>query len=257
MPSRSPASDHDADESPGHDPQVGTGLPAVVAVVPTGGGPEAVTGALEGLAAQEYGNLTVMVLDAESPVDPTERIASVMPDAFVRKVAGGRSFGATCNEVLGTVEGATFLLFLHDDVRLNAGAVHAMVTEAFRANAGVVGPKLLRGDPPELLDEMGFRVDAFGFPVPVVEPGELDQAQHDAARDVFMVSTAAMLIRADLFADLGGFSPAMSPQGEALDLCWRARRGRPHRDHACGVGRARAVFAARRFHRRVASQRDS
>lgn len=228
MPSRSTAPDHDEDAFPERDVQVGVGLPAVVAIVATSGGPDAVVGALEGLADQEYGNLTVVVMDAGSPDDPTRRIAAVMPDAFVRHVDGGRSFGAVCNEVLGTVEGATFLLFCHDDLRLAPGAVHAMVTEAFRANAGIVGAKIVRAEAPELLDEMGFGVDAFGFAVPVVEAGELDQAQHDAARDVFMVSTAAMLVRADLFADLGGFSPAMSPLGEALDLCWRARVAGAH-----------------------------
>src|SRR6202011_3077533 len=47
--------------------------------------------------------------------------------------------------------------------------------------------------------------------------------QHDAVRDVFYVSSAAMLIRADLFEALGGFDPATFPGSEDLDLCWRAR----------------------------------
>jgi len=32
-----------------------------------------------------------------------------------------------------------------------------------------------------------------------------------------------MLVRADLFAELGGFDPATFPGAEDLDLCWRAR----------------------------------
>ncbi|MCC6226195.1 MAG: glycosyltransferase [Microthrixaceae bacterium] len=203
--------------------QVGTGLPAVVAVVATTGGPEEIAPALEGLAAQEYGNLTVVVLDASAEQATTEKIAELLPGAFVREVFSAPSFGAVCNTVLGTVEGATFLLFCHDDTQLEPGAVHALVTEAFRANAGIVGAKLVRAEDPERLDEMGYGVDAFGFTVPLIEAGELDQSQHDASRDVFMVSTAAMLVRADLFGDLGGFTPAMTPAGEALDLCWRAR----------------------------------
>lgn len=226
MSSRSPTPDPD-DTTPRQDvdagAQVGVGLPAVVAVVATSGGEADIAPAIEGLASQEYGNLTVVVLDAGADEGTTERIAGILPGAFVRRVDSAGGFGSVCNNVLGTVEGATFLLFCHDDTRLEPNAVHALVTEAFRANAGIVGAKLVRAGAPEILDEMGFGVDAFGFSVPVIDPGELDQAQHDAARDVFMVSTAAMLVRADLFADLGGFTAGMTPIGEALDLCWRAR----------------------------------
>ena len=64
--------------------------------------------------------------------------------------------------------------------------------------------------------------------------------QHDSVRDVFYVTSAAMLVRADLLAALGGFDPATFPGAEDLNLCWRAQR------HP-GVGRARtASLAARR-----------
>ena len=55
-----------------------------------------------------------------------------------------------------------------------------------------------------------------------VERGDLDQAQHDAVRDVFYVPGAATLVRADLFAALGGYDPGISFHGDDLDLCWRA-----------------------------------
>ncbi len=74
--------------------------------------------------------------------------------------------------------------------------------------------------------------DRYGQPVHYVERGDLDQAQHDAVRDVFYVPGAATLVRADLFEALGGFDRAMTFHGEDLDLCWRA--------HAAG---ARVVVA--------------
>ena len=54
-------------------------------------------------------------------------------------------------------------------------------------------------------------VDHYGVPFSGIEPGEVDQEQHDAVRDVFFVSDAAMLVRADLFHELGGFDPATVP----------------------------------------------
>src|SRR5262249_34532020 len=63
-----------------------------------------------------------------------------------------------------------------------------------------------------------------GAPAPLAERGEFDQEQHDSVRDVFYVPGGAMLVRADLFATLGGFDPDIELLGEDLDLCSRAHR---------------------------------
>ena len=98
-----------------------------------------------------------------------------------------------------------------------------MVEEAYRSNAGIVGPKLVDYDTPEILLEVGMAIDHYGVPFSGIEPGEVDQEQHDAVRDVFFVSNAAMLVRADLFHELGGFDAATFPGSDDLDLCWRGR----------------------------------
>ena len=202
---------------------LGAGLPSVVAVMVTRDPGPALEEALTGLVEQDYGNLSILVVDAGSRDDPTARIAEVAPRAFVKRSRRSEGFGAAANAVQGAVEGATFLLFVHDDVELAPGAVHAMVTEAFRANAGIVGAKLVDWNDPQRLRSVGLGSDRFGFGVPVAEPGELDQSQHDAPREVMGVQHAAMLVRSDLFADLGGFAPELIGPGDALDLCWRAR----------------------------------
>ena len=106
---------------------------------------------------------------------------------------------------------------------LEPSTIRLLVEEAYRSNAGIVGPKLVDADNPEVLLEVGMAIDRFGVPYSGIEPGELDQEQHDGVRDVFYVSSAAMLLRADLFAELAGFDPETFPGGEDLDLCWRAR----------------------------------
>ena len=181
------------------------------------------TPALGSLAAQDYPALQVLVLDNAADDDPTARIAAELPTAYVRRLAENRGFAAAANEALESVEGASFLLFCHDDVVLDPDAVRAMVEEAFRSNAGIVGPKLVDSERPELLLEVGMTVDHYGVPFSTIEPGEIDQEQHDAVRDVFFVSHATMLVRADLFRELGGFDLGAAPGSDDVDLCWRAR----------------------------------
>ena len=82
---------------------------------------------LAALADQDYPSLSVLVIDAGSDGDPTDRVAAVLPDAYVRRLDDNPGFGAAANEVLAIVEGAAFYLLCHDDVALEPGAVRALV----------------------------------------------------------------------------------------------------------------------------------
>jgi GT2 family glycosyltransferase len=198
-------------------------LPPVVAVVVAHDpGPWFET-TLASLRDQTYANVSVLVVDTASQVPVAERVAAVLPDAPVRRLGADPGFGAACNEVMRAVEGAAFYLFCHDDVRLAPDVVQILVEEAFRSNAGVVGPKLVDWHAPDRLLAVGMGADKTGYPVAHVDRGELDQSQHDTVRDVFYIPGAATLVRADLFATLGGFDPGIDFHGEDLDLCWRAR----------------------------------
>jgi GT2 family glycosyltransferase len=204
------------------DPVEPAAPPVVVVLVTRDPGPW-FEEALAGLADSDYPALAVLVVDAGSEDDPTPRVAGLLPGAFVRRLPGNVGFAAAANEAREAVSGATFLLLCHDDVVLDPPAIRLLVEEAYRSNAAIVGPKLVDYERPEVLLEVGLSIDRFAVPHAGVEPGELDQEQHDAVRDVFYVSDAVMLVRADLFAELDGFDPETFPGGEDLDLCWRAR----------------------------------
>src|SRR5580658_3864114 len=197
--------------------------PPVVAVIVTWNPGEWFEETLRAFASQDYPELSILVLDAASTVDPTPRVARVLPGAFVRRMPTNKGFGATANEVLTMVEGASLVLFCHDDVAPDRDAIHVMVEESFRSNAGVVAPKLVSWDDPTRLLHVGMAVDKGGAVVDRMEPGEIDHGQHDAVRDVFLAPGGCTLVRFDLFAELGGFDPEIFAMGEDLDLCWRAQ----------------------------------
>ena len=196
-------------------------IPSVVAVVVSQGVAPHLEACLGSLAASDYPDLTVLVI-AETDEDLKPRVAAVLPTAFVRPVTA-RGIGAGANEAIATVAGAPFLLFCHSDVVVEANAIRVLVEEAYRSNAAIVGPKLVDIERPEILREVGWSIDRFGVPHSEIERDELDQEQHDAVRDVFFVRDACMLVRADLFNELGGFDVECDPGARELDLCWRAR----------------------------------
>lgn len=195
--------------------------PAVVAVIVTRDPGPWFDEALAALGTQSYPNLSVLVVDLGSATDPTPRVAGVLPSAYVHRAERGTTYGAAANQVLELVDGASFFCFCHDDVALEPDAIRLLVEESFRSNAGLVGPKLVDWDNPRVLLEVGIAADKVGVAAPYAERGELDQEQHDAVRDVFVVPGACLLTRADLFAHLGGFDPEIDGHGEDLELAWR------------------------------------
>ena len=202
---------------------------------------------LESVAAQDYTNLKSLFLAVGDPGELAAMIRAKVPNAFVRAVEGNPGFGTAANEVLRLVEGENgFFCFLHDDVALDPGAIRLLVEEVYRSNGGIVGPKLVEWDRPRVLQHVGLGVDRFGEVDAMVEPGELDQEQHDAVRDVFAVPTACMLVRADLFRAIGGFDTSIEYTGDDVDICWRAH---------LGGARVLVVPAARARHRERLAER--
>jgi GT2 family glycosyltransferase len=197
--------------------------PAVVAVIVTTGSGPGLEAAAASLAAQDYEELSLLVVANGDAQSVPERVAAVAPNAFVRILEENRGFGAACNEAALMVEGTAFFLFCHDDVRLEPDAVQLMVEAAYRANAGIVTPKVVAYEDPLVLLHVGQTSDRFGVIRERVELGEIDHGQQDLERDVFVAPGGVTLIRADLFATLRGFDPLISVLGEDLDLCWRAQ----------------------------------
>ena len=186
---------------------------------------------LQALAAQTYPQLQTLFLvvgtqdgDGEGiDTDLTELIHSVLPQAVVRHIDGNPGFGLVSNEVARLVDGeGGFFCLLHDDVALEPEAIERLIEETYRSNAGLVGPKLVEWDDPTILQSVGLNVDRIGEVEPLIGDNEKDQEQHDSVRDVFALSSACLLIRSDLFRELGGFNRQIDFFGEELDLCWRA-----------------------------------
>lgn len=179
---------------------------------------------LGALRAQNYPDLRWLFLISSDPDgSAAASISEILPDALVRPVDPVNGFAASANSVLDLVAGDNGLfLICHDDIAPNPGAVSLLVAEFHRSNAGLVGPKLVDWHDPTRLQSVGSGLDRFGEPDSPIEEGEVDQEQHDGVRDVFVLSSACLLVRADLFRSLGGFDRRASLHGDDVDLCWRA-----------------------------------
>lgn len=211
---------------PATDPDPGTAqIPRVYGVLIVNNAAEWLAEVLDTFAAQRYAELELVVVDNGSTDDSDEIIRSRVPDErtvrFRRNVGFGRAVQAALKRT--ELRETDFVLLLHDDLVLAPDTIPRLL-EAFRKDPdlSIVGPKLREWSAEPVLQEVGCTIDRFGRSEAPVDPGELDQGQHDRQREVLYVSTAGMLLRAETLHAIGGFDNRYPAFRDDLDLCWRA-----------------------------------
>lgn len=173
------------------------------------------------LISQDYAAVSLILADQSSGLG--DQVVAAGVGAHVLKVPAEATNAEATNTAAMAVTGAPFLCLVRCGVVLEPEAISKLVEEAYRSRAGIVGPKIRNYDEPDELLDVGWSIDRFAVPYSEVVPGEVDQEQHDAVRDVFFVSDAVMLVRSDLFNDLDGFDVAHELGHRDLEFCWRAR----------------------------------
>jgi GT2 family glycosyltransferase len=141
---------------------------------------------------------------------------------------------------------AEWVWLLHDDCEPAADALEQMLRAAGRSRStAVLGPKLRDLSNRRVLREVGVTTDRAGRRFTGVEPGEIDQGQHDGSRAVLAVSSAGMLIRRDVWDQVGGFDPNLPLFRDDIDFCWRV--------HAAGY-EVRVITDAVVYHRELSAR---
>jgi GT2 family glycosyltransferase len=140
-----------------------------------------------------------------------------------------------------------WIWLLHDDCEPAPETLERLLRAASRDRSVVIlGPKVLDGQDRRVLREVGVSIDRAGRRVTGIEPGEIDQGQHDHNRAVLAVGSAGMLVRRDAWDRLDGFDTALKLFRDDVDFCWRAQ----------GAGyRVQVVTDAVLYHRELSARR--
>ena len=140
-----------------------------------------------------------------------------------------------------------WIWLLHDDCEPAPDALEQLLRGAAETNsAAVLGPKLRDWSNREVILEAGITLDTAGRRLTGIEPREVDQGQHDGDRDALAVSSAGMLVRRDVWEQVGGFDVGMGLFMEDIDFCWRV--------HSAGY-RVRVITDAICYHAQAATKR--
>ncbi len=139
-----------------------------------------------------------------------------------------------------------WIWLLHDDCEPAPDALEQLLRGVAETNAAaVLGPKLRDWSNREVIVEAGVSLDTAARRLTGIEPREVDQGQHDGDRDALAVSSAGMLVRRDVWEQVGGFDLGMALFMEDIDFCWRV--------HAAGY-RVRVITDAVCYHAQGATK---
>ncbi len=144
-------------------------------------------------------------------------------------------------------EQVEWVWLLHDDCEPAPDALEQLLRGAAETRAAaVLGPKVKDWGDRQVILEAGITIDTAGRRITGIEPREVDQGQHDGDRDALAVGSAGMLVRRDVWDDVGGFDTGMALFREDVDFCWRV--------HQAGY-RVRVITDAVVYHVEAAARR--
>ncbi len=192
-------------------------LVSVVIPVFRGGG--YIEGCLESLLASNFSDFEVVVVDDGMEEKDKRIMWGYEKKRKVKVVDLGGNFGASRARNAGVlVSKGKYILFLDIDTKIGKNSLKKGVGFLEKHNGvGVIQAKLLRKD--GKIDAAGHFLSILGFPYEI-GVGE-DPKEHDEERMIFGARSAGMMMRRDIFDQVGGFDEDYMIYGEETDLCWR------------------------------------
>ncbi len=195
------------------------------------------TDVLAAIASQTRPADALVAVDTGSTDDTVAILQDRLEHAVVLRLPADAGFGAAVasgaahlSKTAATTDQPTdragrtdWLWILHDDSAPAPDALGRLLEQA-ADDVALIGPKSLEWPQPRRLLEVGVTLTGTGRRETGLEQGERDQGQHDRPRDVLAVGSAGMLVRRDVWDQLGGFEPSFRLYGEDLDLGWRVAR---------------------------------
>jgi GT2 family glycosyltransferase/glycosyltransferase involved in cell wall biosynthesis len=175
---------------------------------------------LEGIGRLDWPpeDLEVIAVDNASE-DGVEHIASAFPSVQTITLEEDVGFAAACNRGVGAATGE-FVAFLDTGARPDARWLREAVRVLRRdGTVACVASKILdrEGERVEFVEAaMAF----YGYGLELHQ-GEPDSPEYDRESDLLFASGTAMVIRTDVYREVGGFDDRFGHFFEDVDLGWR------------------------------------
>jgi len=179
---------------------------------------------------QHSKNATVVVVDNASTDQSLQILSTNFPSVTVIKLDKNYGFCGGYNQALKKI-GSPYYVLLNSDVEVTPDWLDPL--EALldsNPNIAAVQPKILsyhQKDHFEYAGAGGGFIDSFGYPFcrgRLFDFTEQDTQQYNDTREIFWATGACVMVRSNVFHELGGFDEDFFAHMEEIDLCWKIQR---------------------------------
>lgn len=182
---------------------------------------------LESLVAEGISERRIVFVDNGSKDGSLERVRFEFPSLLVIENDCNLGFGAGANlgARLALKEGADAVYFINNDLTLEAGSLARLVLFLSEApTVGICGPRVLdRNDPGKIWCAGGLLSWRQNLST-LRGHKQPDGPRYQGLLDVDYIPGCALLMRAEVLYDIGGFDADYFAYMEDVDLCVRAKK---------------------------------
>jgi hypothetical protein len=171
----------------------------------------------------------IFVADNASSDDSVEFLKNNFPSVTIIQHDTNTGFAKGYNDALKNID-AEYYVLLNSDVEVTEnwiGPVIQLMNE--NKNIGACQPKIRNYYTKKQFEYAGAAggfIDTYGYPFcrgRIFNSLEEDLGQYDTVAEIFWATGACMIVRANVFHEVGGFDEEFFAHIEEIDLCWRIK----------------------------------
>ena len=169
----------------------------------------------------------VIIIDNGSTDDSIDFLQTNFPEVQIIKLDDNYGFCGGYNRGLEKLNHKYFLL-LNSDIEVSQNWLPPLLETIQEEKVAIVQPKILDYNNKSKFEYAGAAggfIDKYGFPFcrgRIFTSLEKDNGQHNTEEEIVWATGASMLIKSNVWRELGGLDELFFAHMEEIDLCWRA-----------------------------------
>ncbi|MCF8416540.1 MAG: glycosyltransferase [Crocinitomicaceae bacterium] len=171
----------------------------------------------------------IIVADNASTDHSVDFLKNTYPSIEIIINDSNGGFAKGYNDALKFVDSKYYLL-LNSDIEVTENWLSPLVDAMKDPQLAGCQPKVLSYQHQTMFEHAGAAggyLDRNYFPFcrgRIFDKFELDEGQYNGETEIFWTTGAAMMIRAEIFHEVGGFDESFFAHMEEIDLCWRLKK---------------------------------
>jgi len=203
------------------------GTPFVVVIVLNYNGKPILQDCLSSLSILDYPNYKLVMIDNGSADGSKEFVEKEFPNVHVLRTEKNLGYSGGLN--LGLKYAfedchADYCLYANNDTRIDRDALKHLVEAAELLKdqkAGFLTGKVFYMDHPEIIQTVGISAHPYLWYKGSIGEGEKDNGQYNKIEERIFLDDMYMLVKKDVYFEVGGFDEAFFCHSEEID--WQAR----------------------------------